>query len=177
MSSVPSTAGQQGIAEADSAVSQGLTLGFSTGTVYYYDLEGFNTADSSCHTAVRYFLDGWVSRLQNYWGLKGGVYGSRSSAPSDWAIISHPPREAWIALWNGVNSVWNVCGLANTKWVSDQRHHQYDPAGNSRIETWNGGSMDVDNNCSDGLVAGSNFPEADAPGTNEANSPSEDPSC
>jgi hypothetical protein len=149
-SSDPATAASQGQQAADNAVIAASNLGFDGTNVYYFDLEAYNTGDSTCRTAVKSFINGWSSRVQSYWGEKAGVYGSGcGSAVDDWASIGTPPNDVWIADWNLDPDVWGLCNVPNTHWTSDQRLHQY-RGGHS--ETWGGVAISIDNDCADGQV-------------------------
>jgi hypothetical protein len=144
------TARQQGRNEADSAVWAAYALGFTGYNVYYYDLEGYNTADTACRDAAKAFVDGWVERIRTYWREKAGVYGAGcSSAVRDWATIANVPDDVWIAHWNNDPDVWGLACVSNSLWVNHQRLHQY--AGNV-TETWGGVTLLIDRDCADGLV-------------------------
>jgi Domain of unknown function (DUF1906) len=145
-----STARQQGRNQADAAVWAAYDLGFTGRNVYYFDMEAYNTGNSSCRNAVKAFVDGWSGRIKNYWGEKAGVYGSScGSAVADWATINNVPNDVWVADWNGDPDVWGLACLSNGLWSNDQRLHQYRGGHN---ETWGGVTMNIDNDCADGLV-------------------------
>ena len=146
----PATATSQGRQAADNAVVAAANLGFNGMNVYYFDMEAYNTGNSTCRTAVRSFVNGWSDQIQSYWGEKAGVYGSGcGSAVDDWAYIGHPPNDIWVADWNLDPDVWGLGCVPNSHWISDQRLHQYRGGHN---ETWGGVTISIDNDCADGLV-------------------------
>jgi len=103
MSSNAATAYNQGVSEADAAIAAAANLGLTdaakTGTIIYYDLEIYNTADAACHNAVKSFISGWSSRLRAK-GNQAGLYGFAGTAPfSDFAGITNSPDGIWLALW------------------------------------------------------------------------------
>jgi Domain of unknown function (DUF1906) len=150
MSSDPATAARQGRDAADSAVAAARSLGFTGKNVYYFDLEGYDTGNSACRTAAANFVTGWVTRLHNYWGEKAGVYGSAcASAVDDWAYTGNPPDDVWAADWNGDPDVWGLGCIPNGHWVYQQRIHQWR---GGHKETWNGTTLNIDSDCTDGWV-------------------------
>ncbi len=155
----PDTAYQQGTSEAEAAITAaaalGLTAADGSNTVIYYDLEGYNTADSGCRAAMKSFMDGWDGQLAAR-GNASGVYGSAcASALSDFAGIPHVPDAVWPAWWNfttynGSASVMGIVCLSNSYWVDHQRIHQYT---GDHDETWGGITINIDDNVMDGVLA------------------------
>ena len=155
----PTTAFNQGIAEADAATTAASNLGLTnldgSNTIIYYDLEAYNTSNSSCRNAMKSFMDGWDQELAAK-GNKSGVYGSScASGLTDFMTISHVPDAIWLAWWNYSTynsnaSVFGVSCVSNSYWPNHQRIHQY--AG-SHNETWGGITINVDNNVLDGPMA------------------------
>lgn len=159
-SSDPTTAYNQGRTEANSAVSVATNLGLiSAGryAVIYYDLEAFPD-QSSCRTAAKSFLNGWVERL-NELGHRAGIYGSAcGSYVTDWATIANVPDDVWPAHWiystyNANATVWSVACVADSYWNNHQRIRQYAGGHN---ETYGGVTFNIDSNAIDGHVAGVN---------------------
>lgn len=159
-SSDPTTAYSQGRAEANSAVTTATNLGLiSAGryAVIYYDLEAFPD-QSSCRTAAKSFLNGWVERL-NELGHRAGIYGSAcGSYVTDWATIANVPDDVWPAHWiystyNANATVWSVACVADSYWSNHQRIRQYAGGHN---ETYGGVTFNIDSNALDGHVAGVN---------------------
>ncbi|HKB64826.1 MAG TPA: glycoside hydrolase domain-containing protein, partial [Pyrinomonadaceae bacterium] len=150
MSSNSSTAQAQGISEANSAADAASALGL-TQTIIYYDMERYNPT-TSCQTAVRSFINGWVQQMHARGNL-AGVYGSPQNAQDDWASISNVPDAVWIAKWDDSISVFGLTPLSDSLWVNNQRIHQYHGGHN---ETYGSVTFNIDNDYEDGPVAGSN---------------------
>lgn len=148
------TADKQGRDEANAAATAAAALGFTTGTVIYYDIEAYDTSNSTCRNAVNTFLNAWDVQLREARGIHPAIYGSAcGSAVQDWAYLANVPDIVWMANWNGVPSVWDQPCVANTSWAVQPpygRLHQYS---GPHDETWNGVTLDVDNDCDWGLVA------------------------
>ena len=152
------TAYNQGVSEAnaaiDIAIDLGLALADGSGTIIYYDLEGYDTTNTACRDATKSFISGWTAQLHTR-GSKAGVYGSScGSAISDFASISNVPDAIWPAHWiyssyNSGASVQDVACLSNSLWANHQRIRQY--AG-GHDETWGGVTLNIDCNVIDGIV-------------------------
>jgi photosystem II stability/assembly factor-like uncharacterized protein len=138
------------------AMKLGLADENQSGTVIYYDLEGFDTTNSSCVEAAKAFINGWVDELHTEYGIMAGVYGSVcSSALAAFATIPNPPDVIWPAAWstNVYNSSVDAYGLpclSDSSWGDQQRIYQYTGGHN---ENWGGVLMNVDLNVVDGVVA------------------------
>jgi photosystem II stability/assembly factor-like uncharacterized protein len=160
------TAKNEGAAEADKAVNAAYNLGFTGLNMYYYDLEGY-TPDSpsdltQCRAVAKAFIDGWVERLHTQFGEKGGVYGSTCNTyMGDFNTITNKPDTVWFAHWNGKPSVWETLAscLPDTAFTGDKRMHQY--LGDV-TETWGNITMNIDTDCSDGLVTPEGHSTTDA---------------
>ncbi len=146
MSSNSTTAYQQGINEANAAVNAAQNLGLDMPTIIYYDMERYESPVNNA--AANAFINGWVKRLHDH-GVQAGVYGSPYNLTYYWGI-SHVPDAVWIASWNGSKDVYNISGLPNYKWDNHRRLHQYRGDHNS---TYNGVTLNIDTNSSDGPVA------------------------
>lgn len=160
MSLDPDVAYNQGLLQAnlasDVAVDLELANANGSGTVIYYDLEAYNTSNTTCRNAANAFISGWVAQMRERGNL-GGVYGaSCSSAVSDWASIANVPDALWIAHWYGnagtvsyqrTASVWGAACLSDSLWSDHQRIRQY--AG-GHDETWGGVTFNIDSNVIDG---------------------------
>ena len=150
----PSRAASQGRAEASSAAAAARAFGFAQGTPIYFDMEGYNTANHACSITVLTFLAGWTQKLHAD-GYVSGVYSSGSSGIRDLASRYGSrsfarPDEIWIARWNG-QPVLSDPNVPNSFWANHQRLHQYS---GSHTETWGGGTVEIDTDSADGLVAG-----------------------
>ncbi|GAC1379071.1 MAG: hypothetical protein NVSMB48_01780 [Marmoricola sp.] len=150
-----STAYNQGVSEAQKAVSEMATLGIpdtSTPPVAY-DLEAYNNV-ASCRTAARYFMNGWDTYLSESPSQHSGVYGSTcGSYLSDFATtatIAHPPQFIFGADWDGNQNV-NVMSCISSSYWSGHRDKQYKGGHN---ETNGGVTLNIDSDCSDSWVTG-----------------------
>ncbi|WP_432838646.1 DUF1906 domain-containing protein [Dactylosporangium sp. CA-092794] len=148
----PSTAYSQGFTEASKAYNRLIELGLDvSGTPVIYDLEGFDTSNSACVNAVKQFVSGWVADLHLAPAQKAGVYGSAcSSSLSTFRSLPNPPDFIDAAQWddNPSTAALSPC-IPAAAWSNRQRHKQYRGDHN---ETWNGVTLNVDNDCSDGPV-------------------------
>ena len=150
----PAQAAAQGQAEAASAVAAAQSFGYGTGSPIYFDMEGYNSSDTSCAQAVLTFLGGWTQGLHAA-GYRSGVYSSAGSGITDLASEygnpAYPrPDDVWIADWTG-DPVLTDPYLPNSDWPGRQRLHQYYGGHN---ETWGGRGVNVDNDVIGGAVAG-----------------------
>jgi hypothetical protein len=154
------TAANQGHAAADDAVSLTAKFGLPGGTPIYFDMEGYSTTNAGCTKAVQAFVAAWVDELRAQ-GFVAGVYGSAASTIRDVAQLgSSIPDAAWIANWNGVESVFGDPHVSDSLWANHQRVHQY--KGGHR-ETWGGVTINIDNNYVDGPVLGGLTPPPPPP--------------
>jgi hypothetical protein len=149
----PNTAYSQGKTSADHAISAAQALGF-TGSLIYYDLEGFNTGDSTCLTAAKKFISGWDNQM-NSSGWVPGIYGSSSaSALDDMYNLSSHPTDAWMAWYSGAwNSPWGITAVPDGDWIFDHRIHQYYAETGTTNECHGGVCLQVDRNCAIGYTA------------------------
>jgi hypothetical protein len=152
-----STAYSQGANEAISVYNAIVALGWDTlNAPMIYDLEAFNTGDSSCMNAAKSFIDGWVHQLHASPAQKAGVYGSSCGSGLDaYSTIANVPDFIHGANWSGNKSTSTLACITSTHWTQRQRHKQYQGGHN---ETWNGVTMNVDSDCSNGPV----YPGPDA---------------
>jgi len=143
-------AAAQGVASANDARRAASDLGFTRGTVIYYDMERYDRRDGPCREAVRVFIRSWNATLHRT-GNKSGVYSAACDA-EDWSASSslQPADNVWIASWTEIPSVWNLPCVPNEAWGDDQRVHQF--LGET-TETYGGASINVDVNCASGHVA------------------------
>ena len=144
----------QGRSEADAALEAADRLGLEKDRVIYYDLEAYYGASQSCRDAMKSFLWGWTGRLHDL-GARAGIYGSCYSYISDWATLTEPPDDVWMAHWTGQSydpdaTVWGVPCVSDNLWPNHQRIRQY---GGGHVETWGGIALSVDSNALDGEVS------------------------
>ena len=153
----PLLAYAEGVAEADAAVevARGLQLARAdgSGTIIYYDIERYDTGNTTCSAAVKSFVSGWSWQLRAHRDLVG-IYGNGPTL-NGLAGIPKPPDVIWAARWiyNSYTpdaTVWDVSGLANDLWANHQRIRQYT---GGHTETWGGFSLTVDSDVVDGIVA------------------------
>jgi hypothetical protein len=159
MSWDPAEAYQQGIAEANAAVTRaaalGLTFSDDSGTILYYDLEAYAN-DANCRAAAQSFMNGWAQRVHER-GNIAGVYGTTcTSYLSDFVANPNVPDAIWAAVWlqpyqyRSNVSVSNLPCLSNSLWVNSQRLRQYSGGHN---ETWGATTINIDSDALDGPVA------------------------
>jgi hypothetical protein len=149
----PAKAAAEGKAEAASAVAAAQQFGYGSGTPVYYDMEGYDSADTSCKQTVLTFLGAWTKALHAA-GYLSGVYSTAASGIHDLAGRYNSPAYArpddiWIADWTG-DPVLTDSFVPAADWPG-HRLHQYYGAHN---ETWGGAAVNVDNNEIGGTVAG-----------------------
>jgi hypothetical protein len=156
----PATAATQGSQSADDAVARANAFQIPPGSPIYFDLEAYGRSQPACTAAVLAFLDGWTRRLHD-WGLVSGVYGSAGSLMTDlvsaWGHSFTEPDAIWNGHWDGRAAVFGDPFIPDNLWASHQRIHQY--AG-GHDETWGGVTINIDNDFSDGLFAGSDVRRA-----------------
>jgi hypothetical protein len=157
----PTIAYNQGVAEANAAITAaanlGLTLPDSSGTIIYYDMEGYTGQNQNCRDPAKSFIAGWTAQLHTTGNLSG-VYGSSCAANiSDFAAISDVPDAVWPAgggfystHYDPNATVWGISCVADDLWNNHQRIYQY-TAGHQ--ETWGGVSLTIDSNVIDSIVA------------------------
>ncbi len=147
-----STATSQGESEARSAVNAAVNLGFPRyDTPIYYDLEPFDTSNSSCVAAVKAFINGWDYELDHPLINWSGVYGS--SCASDmiaFPYISNVPDLVDLAdygpFYGSNKTAYNIRCVGNTYWSNNMRIHQW--AGNVS-KTYGSTNLMIDQDCTD----------------------------
>ena len=157
ISTDPAVARIEGVAEANAAADTLLRLGLTRedgkGSIVYYDMEYYSTANETCNAAVRAFVTGWTQQLHSR-GHLSGVYGTGSTLRL-LANLPQPPNAIWAAHWIYSSytphaSVWGVYGLPDGLWFNRQRLRQYTGGHN---ETWGATTLNIDSNVLDGIVA------------------------
>jgi hypothetical protein len=157
MSSNTATAYTQGQNEAVAAYQRLISLGMSTeNTPVTYDLESYNTGNTGCVNAVKSFMQGWVYQLHLPPAQKAGVYGSTCASGLS-ALATFSPTVDFVtgAAWDGNRNTATMPCINPASWSQNQRHKQYQGGHN---ETWNGVTIQVDSDCSNGPV----YPGPDA---------------
>ncbi len=157
ISTDPAVARAEGVSEANAAADTlsrlGLTREDGTGSIVYYDMEYYSTANETCNAAVRAFVTGWTEQLHSR-GHLSGVYGTGSMLRL-LASLPQPPNAIWAAHWiyssySPDASVWGVYSLPDGLWYDHQRLRQYTRGHN---ETWGATTLNIDSNVLDGIVA------------------------
>jgi len=160
-------AAAQGVAEADKNAADATAYGIGAGSTIWYDLEGFNLADTHCRESALVFVSSWVTRIKAL-GYVAGFYSSASSGIKmlDDARVQRPgqlalPDRIWIARWDGAANT-STTYISEDGWRPGGRMKQYLGGHN---ETWGGVTINIDSNFID-LGAGSvAVPEGRCPGT------------
>jgi hypothetical protein len=130
-----STAFTQGVNEANAAINSltapGPTGVNLSGTIIYKNIENYVTGTTGDSAAVKAFLSGWSTTLHARTPLAylAGVYGNPAPASTDFAKVTPPLDDGWIASSNKKASTWGLWTLGGTTdttlWAKDQRVHQY----------------------------------------------------
>jgi uncharacterized protein YraI len=142
----PASAGSQGTAAADDAVSNARALGLLSGSAIYSDMETYANATASCRTAVLRYLSAWTTEIHRL-GYIAGVYAQLASGGHDLAGVYGSasyarPDALWIARYDGSTSLGGWAGIPDTSWAARQRAKQYS---NSHNETYGGVTLSIDN--------------------------------
>jgi hypothetical protein len=147
------TAYNQGFSEAGSAKTAALNLHLTNATPLVFDLEPWDTTNSTCVAAAKSFIRGWAAKMHAAPNQKAGVYGSTCASGLDNFVTINPaPDWIWGAKWDSDPSTSNLgtC-VAASHWSFHQRHKQYRGPHN---ETWNGVTLNVDSDCANGPMYG-----------------------
>jgi hypothetical protein len=148
-----STAYSQGEDAAANAWDEAEGLGFPGNVYIYYDLEAYNTTNSTCVSASTSYISGWDSEME---GLGGhpGVYGSVCGSDlTELASSSPDPQAIWGAWYNTTasTSTASLDCIPNNYWDHSQRIVQWSRTGALSTEgntTTNDSPVDYD--CADG---------------------------
>ncbi len=138
----------QGLAEASTTVTDAQALGIIAGSTLWYDLEGYDNANTHCRESALRFLSGWTTRLHEL-GYVSGVYSSVGSGIKalDDARVERPglivlPDRIWLARWDGVANT-SSSYIREDGWRPGGRMKQYQGGHN---ETWGGVTINIDRN-------------------------------
>ena len=130
----------QAVQAADDAVQQAAALGFTPGSVLYYDLEAYPAADSA--TAVA-FMSAWTQEIHNR-GYLSGIYSSENSGIDD-LIANHgtiaEPDVVDVANWNGQAD--SDPGSDPSNYWAGRRVHQF-LGGSDDSPTYGGYTINID---------------------------------
>jgi hypothetical protein len=151
------------------------SLGFAAGSAVYFDIESFNTSNSTCTNAVTNFLLGFAYELYNF-GYEAGVYGSSCGSNLSAVAGAGGVNQVDYAHWNSVANVWNAPCLSNSQWVYDARTHQYR---GTHTDSYGGVSLSIDSDCGLSKMNASLLlpSETEPQGSSESQGPTEDPAC
>ncbi len=159
--------GQQ---SAQSTVADAQALGIVAGSTLWYDLEGFDSADTHCRESALSFLTAWTRAVSEA-GYVTGVYSSASSGIKalDDVRVQRPgaytlPDRIWVARWDGVANT-STSYIREDGWRPGGRVKQFQ---GGHDEVWGGVRINIDTNFLD-LGAGSTAaPEQHCGGINVA---------
>jgi Domain of unknown function (DUF1906) len=148
----PTTAQDQGEAQAQDAVAAASADGF--GDEYLvYDLESFDSGNSTCLTAAQSFINGFEYEVHTVLHEHGAVYGS--SCGSDLTAFtahSNVPEAIYPADWAYSDYATSPLQcIPNNAWDHNQRVHQW--SGDTPLRFLSGDSgpgWSVDEDCLDG---------------------------
>ncbi len=130
----------QAVQAADDAVAQAAALGFTRGSVLYYDLEAYPTSDSAVAVA---FMSAWTQEVHNQ-GYLSGIYSSENSGIADlmanWGTITEPDVID-VANWNGQAD--SDPGADPAGHWTGRRVHQY-LGGTNDSPTYGGVTINID---------------------------------
>jgi len=149
----PADAAAEGQADAASAAATAQSFGYSQGSPIYFDMEGYDSSNTTCAQAVLTFLGAWTQGLHAA-GYLSGVYSSAGSGISDLASeYGQPgyasPDDVWIADWDG-NPELTDPYLPDSDWPGHRLHQFY----GGHNETWGGVTLNIDSDSAGGDVAG-----------------------
>jgi hypothetical protein len=139
------TAQSQGYNSAVDAARSAANLGLGSGTPIYFDMEAYDSSNTSCRDAVTAFMSGWIAGLHNN-GYAAAMYGSAASGVRDMAQIQdNPPYRLdaiWFAHWNGNPSLYGDPYFSDSVWQG-ARIHQFQ---GGHDEEWGGVVINIDSN-------------------------------
>jgi hypothetical protein len=152
----PATAQDEGEAQAQDAVAAASADGF--GDEYLvYDLEGFDTDNSTCVTAAQSFINGFEYEVHTVEGEHGAVYGSSCSSDlTAYTAHSNVPEAIFPADYGYSDYATSpIQCVPDNAWDHNQRVHQWSMDTAIRINagasapTWS-----IDEDCLDGPAQG-----------------------
>jgi hypothetical protein len=143
------SAAAEGKTAANDAVTQAADLGIPAGTPIIYDMEAYR---GGCGPAVTTFLSAWDSQLH----ARGYVAATYESFSNIGDLISASgqitePDIIHYADWDG-HATTKSSYMPASMWINHQRIHQYQGGHN---ETYNGATVNIDNDQLDVTLSGS----------------------
>jgi hypothetical protein len=152
----PPTAYNQGVNEAVAAATQFNNYVGTWDFPIVYDLEPFTADLGSCSYALpaaQSFISGWVHQLQIAPAQRAGLYGSGCASHLQRFVQSNPvPDFIWGGDWGTAMDPAHISCISDGYWTNHQRHKQWQAPHN---ETQNGVTLNVDGDCSNGWMFGS----------------------
>lgn len=141
----PTRAAAEGRAEAEQAVIDAAAIGLPRGSVLIFDMEAYQTGNTTCTTSVLNFLGAWTSRLHDL-GYLSGVYASIASGVTDlvgdYRSTTRPhPDYLDFARYDRKASTDNPA-IPDTYWSPHRRMHQYQ---GGHDESYGGVTINIDN--------------------------------
>lgn len=130
----------QAVQAADDAVAQAAALGFTRGSVIYYDLEAYQATDSATAVAL---MSAWTQEVHNK-GYLSGIYSSENSGIAD--LVANlgkiaEPDVIDVANWNGLAD--SDPGADPTGHWTGRRVHQF-LGGTNDSPTYGGFTINID---------------------------------
>ena len=160
LSTTLATATSQGRAAADDAVAKAQALGLPAGSPIWFDMEGYHVGNTACSNAVRAFVTVVGRRAARRRLRARACTAARRRRSATSSTLATPPDLAWIANWNGVESVFGDRYVSDSIWANHQRVHQYKGGHN---ETYGGVTINIDSNIVDSAVVGGIAPPPPPP--------------
>ncbi len=134
--------------EAISTLADARALGIVEGSTLWYDLEGFDAANTHCRESALSFLTAW-NREVSAAGYVTGVYSSAGSGIKvlDDVRVNRPnaytlPDRIWVARWDGVANT-STSYIREDGWRPGGRIKQYQ---GGHDETYGGVRINIDSN-------------------------------
>ncbi len=152
----PTTAQDQGEAQGQAAVAAAAADGF--GDEYLvYDLEAFNSSNSTCLTAAQSFINGFEYEVHTVLHEHGAVYGSTCGSDlTAYTAHSNVPEAIYPADYGYSDFATSPLQcIPNNAWDHNQRVHQW--SGDTAIRIRSGDSAPswtIDEDCLDGPAQG-----------------------
>lgn len=159
----PTTAQDEGEEQADDAVAAATADGF--GDEYLvYDLEAYDTDNSTCVTAAQSFVNGFEYEVHTVDHEHGAVYGSSCASDlSGYTVHSNVPEAIFPADYGYSDyATTPIQCVPDNAWDDNQRVHQW--SGSTALRVKSGDSAPtwtIDEDCMDGPVEGDSTVDSD----------------
>jgi Domain of unknown function (DUF1906) len=152
----PTTAQDEGETQAQDAVAAASADGFSDEYIVY-DLEGYDTDDSTCLTAAQSFVNGFEYEVHTVLGEHGGLYGSTCGSDlSAYTAHSNIPEAIYPADYGYSDyATTPLQCVPDDDWDHNQRVHQWSGDTDLRFDSGDSGpGWVIDEDCLDGPAQG-----------------------